>query len=281
MVAREPWHVRAKKHAVVFAGAATLSVAGFAALSTPTGPQDKPSVVADSQADIITASLDGGQVTRTSRSSSERAPLSSAVKAEAKVEGTRFAKRSLQVRADASAKSPVLATVAKGKKVQITGAVRDGWTQIIHNDLPRWVSTQHLGRSAPKPKKKSVTVSGAPCRLGSGVEAGLAPDTVRVYRAVCAKFSQITSYGGTSGSGEHASGQALDIMVSGELGRQVAQFLQDNRQRLGISYLIYEQKIWTVQRAGEGWRPMTDRGSATANHYDHVHVTTYGSAGSN
>ena len=33
--------------------------------------------------------------------------------------------------------------------------------------------------------------------------------------------------------------------------------------------------IWSVERGGEGWRGMSDRGSTTANHYDHVHVTTY------
>jgi hypothetical protein len=27
-------------------------------------------------------------------------------------------------------------------------------------------------------------------------------------------------------------------------------------------------------RASEGWRYMEDRGSTTANHYDHVHVST-------
>ena len=27
--------------------------------------------------------------------------------------------------------------------------------------------------------------------------------------------------------------------------------------------------------SGEGWRGMSDRGSTTANHYDHVHVTVY------
>ena len=36
---------------------------------------------------------------------------------------------------------------------------------------------------------------------------------------------------------------------------------------------------WTVQRADDGWRWMEDRGSTTANHYDHVHVTVYGNAG--
>jgi hypothetical protein len=30
-----------------------------------------------------------------------------------------------------------------------------------------------------------------------------------------------------------------------------------------------------VQRSSEGWRWMEDRGSTTANHYDHVHVTVY------
>jgi hypothetical protein len=31
--------------------------------------------------------------------------------------------------------------------------------------------------------------------------------------------------------------------------------------------------------AGGGWRPMDDRGSSTANHMDHVHVTTFGNRG--
>ena len=33
--------------------------------------------------------------------------------------------------------------------------------------------------------------------------------------------------------------------------------------------------VASVQRGGEGWRGMSDRGSATANHYDHVHVSTF------
>ena len=44
---------------------------------------------------------------------------------------------------------------------------------------------------------------------------------------------------------------------------------------LGVNYIIYSQQIWSVDRGGEGWRGMSDRGSTTANHYDHVHVTTY------
>ncbi len=64
-------------------------------------------------------------------------------------------------------------------------------------------------------------------------------------------------------------------MVSGEEGYQVAEFIRKYYQELGVSYIIYSQQIWSVERSSEGWRGMSDRGSTTANHYDHVHVTTY------
>ncbi|MGH8775923.1 MAG: hypothetical protein ACRDWI_12375 [Jiangellaceae bacterium] len=43
--------------------------------------------------------------------------------------------------------------------------------------------------------------------------------------------------------------------------------------------MIWAQRIWTAERSSDGWRWMEDRGSDTANHYDHVHVTVYGNAG--
>ena len=46
-----------------------------------------------------------------------------------------------------------------------------------------------------------------------------------------------------------------------------------------MSEVLYSQKIWTVQRSSEGWRSFSDRGSTTANHYDHVHVSVYGNRG--
>ncbi len=96
-----------------------------------------------------------------------------------------------------------------------------------------------------------------------------------VHRAICANFPEITSYGDFRSDGEHSQGIALDAMVSGSRGQQVADFVRANAGSLGVSYVIYAQRIWSVERASEGWRPMSDRGSTTANHYDHVHVTTY------
>ena len=56
---------------------------------------------------------------------------------------------------------------------------------------------------------------------------------------------------------------------------QVADFVRANFSDLGVNYVIHAQQIWSVDRSSEGWRFMEDRGSVTANHYDHVHVTTY------
>lgn len=56
-------------------------------------------------------------------------------------------------------------------------------------------------------------------------------------------------------------------------GWQLAHYAQNNAARLGVHYIVYRQHIWNVQRAGEGWRPMPNRGSWTQNHMDHVHIS--------
>lgn len=124
-------------------------------------------------------------------------------------------------------------------------------------------------------------ISMAACADGSAVESGLTKDAIRVHRAVCALFPGVSGYGGLRGSGDfHGTGQAVDIMVgSSGLGSQIAAYVRANAAALGVSEVIWSQKIWTVQRSSEGWRAMPDRGSATANHYDHVHVSVYGNAG--
>jgi hypothetical protein len=85
-------------------------------------------------------------------------------------------------------------------------------------------------------------------------------------------------------SGEHGSGQACDFMEStgGAMptaarqahGDQVAQYVINNASRLGLMYVIWRQRIWDTRTSG-GWRTMEDRGSITANHYDHVHVSVF------
>ena len=115
-------------------------------------------------------------------------------------------------------------------------------------------------------------------------ESGWSPDAVRVYRALCNEFPGIDSYLGSPSDrsdGEHGEGRAVDAMISDSaLGDEVAEWLRENHEELGVSEVIWAQQIWTVQRSGDGWRDMEDRGSDTANHYDHVHVTVHGDEGS-
>ena len=172
-----------------------------------------------------------------------------------------------------------------GEKVLATGTVQGAWAQIARGTHLAWVRRADLTRRGRYAATASASrrrgcrcppgVSGAPCPDGSAVETGLTANAVNVYRAVCAAFPQVSAWGGRSGGGDHGTGHALDIMVSGSFGAASRRTSARTPAELGVSYVIFAQRIWTVQRSSEGWRAMSDRGSTTANHYDHVHVTVY------
>jgi hypothetical protein len=252
-----------------------LSVAGAAGAAVlhdgaPAKARDISQVAAAAPAkDVFAAAASKNQAPVAVSRSAERPPLPNVAAVEAKIEGLRYATTDIEIHADAKSSSPVLASVAYGDSVDVTGETDGKWAQIMHNDVPRWVEASKISAEEP--------LGTAPCASGSGVEKGLQPDTVKVHRAVCAKFPSIVSYGGIAGRGEHATGHSLDIMISSDLGNEVAAYLQANRAELGIEYLIWRQRIWRPATSG-AWRGMSDRGGATANHMDHVHVTVYGNA---
>ncbi len=169
-------------------------------------------------------------------------------------------------------KAKKVGEIKSGKRVLVTGRHGGGRDEIVLDGKSRWVTSGYLADE--KPVLGPVGIGGA-CTNGSSVSSGVSANIASVHSAVCAAFPEITSYGDFRGDGEHSQGIAVDIMTSGARGWQVAEFVRDNYAALGVSYIIYSQNIWSVDRAGEGWRPMSDRGSTTANHYDHVHVTTY------
>jgi len=166
-----------------------------------------------------------------------------------------------------------------GTKVQVTGLVHDGWAQIRRNGRMVWVRRDALAAEKPAPAEATVGpaagVTYAPCSDGSSVESGLTSNAIKVYRAVCAAFPAVSSWGGNTGYGDHGAGLALDIMCTGSLGDAIAAWVRAHAGELGVSEVIWSQQIWTVERSSEGWRYMSDRGSTTANHYDHVHVTVF------
>ncbi|MRI84505.1 LysM peptidoglycan-binding domain-containing protein [Aerococcaceae bacterium WS4759] len=103
--------------------------------------------------------------------------------------------------------------------------------------------------------------------------AGLSANAA-AFRDLVVSMYGVTAYGLRSGdSGDHGTGLAVDFMVpvGSELGDAIANFAIANMGSYGISYVIWEQQVygdWSYS-----WVPMEDRGSITANHYDHVHVS--------
>ncbi len=164
------------------------------------------------------------------------------------------------------------------KKVLVTGRHHDGRIEVVWKGRSAWVTSGYLSEEKPVEEVASDGSGGdvnAACTNGSSVPSGVSPNIVAVHEAVCANFPEITTYGTFRGDGEHAEGLAVDIMVSGDRGWEVAEFVRAHYSELGVNYIMYSQRIWSVDRSSEGWRYVEDRGSTTANHYDHVHVTTY------
>ena len=167
-----------------------------------------------------------------------------------------------------------VAVLEEGRKVLVTGRSAAGRAEVVIDGTARWVSDDYLSAEKPAPPEPAGPSLGGQCANGSSIDAGRAT-LYEIHDAVCSNWPEITAYGTWRGDGEHGQGRAMDIMVTGATGWEVANFLRANYSAFGIEYLIYSQNIWSVERGGEGWRGMSDRGSTTANHYDHVHVTTY------
>ena len=136
-------------------------------------------------------------------------------------------------------------------------------------------TTQPKAKPQPLPRRAPSGVSGAPCSISSSIESHLTSNARSVYRAVCAAFGHtVSAFGGyrPGDPGDHGSGRAVDIMVSGQPGLEIARYVQAHARELHVKYVIYQQRIWLAGHPGQ-WRLMEDRGSRTQNHYDHVHVS--------
>ena len=148
--------------------------------------------------------------------------------------------------------------------------------------------TQQTATPAPRPPADlAASVSTAalpPLPASVGSEAHFQIATIRVARAVLARFPQIQTIGGWRESDpydDHPSGRAADIMIpdyaSGDgvaLGNAINDYILNNAATFQIEYTIWRQ---TYHPADGEPNMMEDRGSDTANHYDHVHVTTVAS----
>ncbi len=136
----------------------------------------------------------------------------------------------------------------------------------------------------PAPAASGEADLSVPVPTTVGSEANLQVDAKRLMRAVHARYPQITTIGGWRADGQgvadHPDGRAIDIMIpnfdSGSgvtLGDQIRDWVLANADTFHVEYVIWRQTYYQVGQAGSA---MEDRGSPTANHFDHVHVTVAG-----
>ena len=138
---------------------------------------------------------------------------------------------------------------------------------------------------APAAKTPAAAVAGAAGSVAATTRAKISNSAgainPRAQAAADAVVSNVPgaasiTLGGTRASaadpGGHPSGLAVDYMVmaNGALGDAIVAYHVAHWNELGVEYLIWKQRM--MSSPGGGWKPMENRGSATANHMDHVHV---------
>lgn len=102
-----------------------------------------------------------------------------------------------------------------------------------------------------------------------GTYGGVAASVRTVGNALECVFPghDVLGVGSRGNASDHPDGYALDFMTT--RGDAIAECVVDHADALGVSYVIWDQRI----NSGSGWSTMEDRGGATANHEDHVHIS--------
>jgi type IV secretory pathway TrbD component len=118
--------------------------------------------------------------------------------------------------------------------------------------------------------------------------AGYTPRAAAVRRELRTTFEpafpgglDLTTYQTAEGSNVHDLGLAVDVWVpmldgaGSPQGWQVAHWLVANAARLDVAVVIYDDKIWSARRSGQGWRDYQHPSGSTTitdRHLDHIHV---------
>ena len=145
-----------------------------------------------------------------------------------------------------------LGILDSGEKVLITGRAADGRAEIVVDGAARWVTADYLSDEKPEegPRRSRWLLHqrhlGAQRREPQhrqGARGRLrrvprrSPPTARSVATV----STPRAWPSTSWSAATAATRSRD-------------FVRAHYAELGVSYIIYSQAIWSVDRGGEGWR---------------------------
>lgn len=160
--------------------------------------------------------------------------------------------------------------------------------------MPYWDKAVNVDGSGSSDGEDTKNVSNEKSASSTGAQIldkdKLQPATVKLGELIASEFPEIQTIGGyrdpalDSYGFDHSSGRALDVMIPDyssdrgkSLGTEINKFLMDNKE-LPIDYTIWRQQLF--YQDGEV-QSMSDRGSDTENHMDHVHITLIDNADTN
>ena len=126
-------------------------------------------------------------------------------------------------------------------------------------------------------------VGGGPGKSSPGSSKGLVPIMARARQFVMDTFG-VNDIGGFARSGhmpgsKHYVGKAIDVMTYANkaLGQRIADYFATGpgHRRFNVENTIFNHRIHNQR----GWHAYGERGNATLNHEDHVHVDTWDKGG--
>ena len=149
--------------------------------------------------------------------------------------------------------------------------------QIVYENAARWVTAKYLSKTKPS--------AGSPDPSWAGGARACSPTRSRCTARSRGQFPQIITFYGVRRDPipDHpvragAGPDDPELQVARPARRSAARWPPGpgrTRKSLGIKYVIWNQRIWNIQRDNEGWRYMANRGGDSANHKNHVHITVY------
>ena len=248
-------------------------------------PSTKEAASNSEVAETVTASEEVTLSTETSVSEGQTAETTSPVEEVAPQATTSAEKEETQASPQAASIVEPTTTPVEEKAPETTATSSEEAKEASSNEATTAVSTYQPEET--KIISTTYTAPAAPDYAGLAVakseNAGLQPQTA-AFKEEIANLFGITSFSGyrPGDSGDHGKGLAIDFMVpeSSELGDKIAEYAIQNMASRGISYIIWKQRFYAPFDSKYGpantWNPMSDRGSVTENHYDHVHVSMNG-----
>ena len=277
---RRRYSAPANRLGALFLGLALTGTAGALALAgtAAAAPVAAPVTTADTSARDTSVSRDVArpQIAAEDALAFEAASQATTISDQAVLHPTRkmYAKKALKVVAAPEADAKKVASVKVAAKLTVTPETSGKYRLVRFKGDEAWVPTASLSNS--KPSANQIADSNAPGAtrsVPSGSVLGLQPEAMVVYRAVMSRWD-VKNVGGwrAHSLSVHQFGRAIDFMTYGNVGQgnAIAAFVTAHAKEFGIDHVIYRQRIWTPYNPT--WRQMANRGSATANHMDHVHV---------